>query len=327
MAKSFGELVNDAIAESKVSLDPLTPANFLVPPRTVMYTNFKRWINMAYKELFMKRKEWQPRTQRTVVSIWPRIHLAGLTYTPSIGDVLVGQSSGVILTVNGVHSFEDPTADAVEYTLSVQPSTGFSVDDLILKEQFNITSPTVASNVGYLKGAGFYNFRELVLGLESIDVNTVRVHELAAEAAADGLSFPSNSHPVFPVMWDKWMDIYQGRLWSGDNPQYITINPQGFYELFPQPDTEALLSFDYTASVQPLVNYTDIPKDIKDEYMDYIMWRAVQEFADFDSNGKLFMRASKHTNEYLYWLDRDNLPPVRVETSRFYTGRSQGYFD
>jgi hypothetical protein len=327
MAKSFGELVNDAIAESKVSLDPLTPANFLTPPRTVMYNNFKRWVNMAYKELFMRRTEWSFRTQRANVPIWPRIHLAGLTYTPAVGDVLSGQSTGQQFTIEAVHGFEEPADDGtVEYTLSVTPLTNYKIENLLVREKFNRVTPTFASNVGYLKGVGFYDFRDTVVGLDDIDINTVRIHEVIAESLADGRTVTTNFSPVIPVLYDKMFDTYQGATWTGERPQYITINPQGFYELYPQPDRKMYISFDYNTAVNAMVDYDDVPGSIPEKYEDYLLWRAVQEYADFDSNGKLFMRANKHTNDYIYWLERDDLPPVRVETGLFYRGRSQGYF-
>src|SRR6476620_6324257 len=125
------ELVNNAVIESKVTLDVLTSANFATPPRTVMYNNFKRWVNMAYRELMMKRKEWYFRNERATVSVMPRLHLAGLNYIPSVNDVLEGVSSGVRFTVKAVHAHEDVEQDStVEYTVSVSFADGSTPENL-----------------------------------------------------------------------------------------------------------------------------------------------------------------------------------------------------
>lgn len=324
MAKTFLELVNDAIYESKITLDPLDSTNFASPPRTTMYNRFKNWVNMAYKELLMKRNEWFFRVERATVDVWPRIHIAGLSvgFTPAVDDVLVGDSSGVQFTVKGVHSFEDIEGDTdTEYTLSVVANDGYDLRNLILKETFSRTSPTTDSAACNLKGLGQYSFTDLVTNLESIDMDTVRASKIPTDAATEGLTFATNDSKVTYVPWSEWHNCirsYNYTGWLAEMPVYISQTPQGKYELYPQPEGNVQLSFDFTTKISPMVNYDDTPEIVPEQFHEYITWRAVQEYADFDEKPKLFMRAAKHAEEYLSWLNRDEMQRVRIEPSRFY---------
>ena len=72
-------LVNDVIDESKITLDPLTSLNFASPPRTLMYNRIKKWVKESYEEIIDERPEWYFTQKRTIVTVGPRLHLAGIT--------------------------------------------------------------------------------------------------------------------------------------------------------------------------------------------------------------------------------------------------------
>lgn len=323
MARTFLDLVNGAIYETKAVLDPLTSSNFTSPPRTTLYVRFQNWVNMAYHELLMKRKEYFFRKERATVEVWPRIHVSGLepTYVPAVNDVLVGASSGVQLMVQTVFTFEDIEADTVnEYTLGVAPVSGYDLRNLILMETFDKTSGTPVTGAATLKGIGQYDFQSMVTGLESIDMNSVHAERVAADAAAQSLNISTNSIALIPVAWEDWqatLASYSYDTWLADMPVYITKTPQGKYELYPQPDHNILVSFDFTSKLPTLTAYSDTPALLPEQFHDYLMWRTVQEFADFDSQSKLYLRATKHVEEYLYWINRDQLPEIRFAPSLF----------
>ena len=319
MARTFLQLVNDVIDESKITLDHLTAANFTAPPRTGMYDRIKRWINASYKELYMKRPDWFFRKERANVTVWPRVHFSGLTITPAVGDVLVTQDSGITLTVMGVHSTEDAERDSsIEYTLSVLPADGEYLRDLIPQELVDRTAPTADLNAAYVKSVGNYSFDDLLPALEDIDINSVRVYHTTEDSVLDGWTFGNQRNILIPIPYDNWH--YDDMPWTGDYPQYISKTPYGTYALYPQPDKEMVLSLDYTRSVVDLVNYDDVPEGIPDRYQDYLMWRAVQELGDFDNQNKLYLRASKHVEEYLFWMHRDQMPAPKFGISKFYAG-------
>lgn len=320
-AKTFLDLVNEAIYETKVSLDPLNTGNFSNPPRTVLYNRFKSWVNMGYRELQMKRKEWFFRKERATVELYPRLQLAGLTYIPVVGDTIEGASSGVEFTVISVGTLEDIEGDSLEErTVSVMPVAGFDLQNLILRETLNTVSSTPVINIGYLKGLGRYGFASLVPSLETIDMGSVEAHRPAAVAASEGLSLGANTTNVVFVPWHEWgvkFEVDTFPNWTTDLPQYVTQAPDGNYEFYPMPQTNFYVSFDFTRTLAELVLYSDTPAALPERYHEYLMWRAVQEYADFDSQSKLFMRAQKHVEEYLYWLSRDQLPKVAFASSKF----------
>jgi hypothetical protein len=320
-AKTFLDLVNEAIYETKVSLDPLTAGTFASPPRTVLYNRFKAWVNMGYRELQMKRKEWFFRKERATVEVYPRLQVAGLTNIPIEGDQIVGASSGVQFTVVAVHTTEDIEGDSIEErTISVAPVTGYDLQNLIIRETLDVLTPTPTVNIGYLKGLGRYSFTSLVTNLEDIDPGSVVARRTAAVAAADSLTLENNTTDVLFVPWHEWGNRLENTTlpnWTSDLPQYMTQSPDGLYEFYPMPQTSFYLSFDFTRAFAELILYNDTPAALPERYHEYLMWRAVQEYADFDSQSKLYMRAQKHAEEYLYWLGRDELPKVGFASSKF----------
>lgn len=310
--KNFLQIVNDAIAESKVSLDPLTSSDFADPPRTVMYNNFKRWVNIAYKEALLRRNELYTRKERALVTVWPRIHVTGLSYVPSDGDVLISQESGVTFTVMDVHDYEDVEDDTtIEYTLSVSFLSNTTPNNLKMGEIFDRVSPSPATSVGSYKGPGFYIFDDLVENFGSMDMDTVRVYTENSE---------ETGYPVASVNWEAWDSSYFMYPWVHGAPQYITKNRQGAFIMYPMIQDSAKLSFYFNKSIPQLSAWNDIPVELPEDYDDYLMWKTVEEFADFDNNTRLFARAHKHVEQYTNWLDRDHKPLPSMDLYRFDMG-------
>lgn len=316
MSKTFLTLVNDAIDESKVSLDPLTSANFADPPRTVLYNKFKRWVNVAYRELYMARNEWFFRKERATLIVWPRLQLAGLTTIPAVDDVLVGDSSGVTFTIKGVHDIEDVEGDSdTERTVSVEFDEDSVPVNLILRETFT-GSNGVTYAAGYLKGIGRYDFKADIENLQEIDSNSIRVYDTPVNAVDDPI-LPKEGAPVQLVPWALWQQEYAARPWSGYYPRMISETPLGTYYLYPKPSRAIVLTFDFTRKPVDMVNYDDTPVGLPEEYHDYLVWKAVEEYADYDQNTRLFARAQKHTRSYWNWMDRDQKQEVKFAESKF----------
>ena len=306
--KTYLELVNEAISECKISLDPLTAANFDTPPRTGLYNHFKRWVNDVYRELMIDRPEWFFRSERTTVKVWPRLHLSGLAYIPAVGDVLESANTGVRFTVKGVYNFEDNEADpTVERTVEVEYEDGSTPADLTIREAVNMISPTSTDTVGYVAHDGRYNFDHLP-GFDSLDMESVK-------------TFFEDSNVVrtlIPVNWENWVDRYSYYPYvSADHPSYITQAPDGNYEVFPKPINPFYLDFTFTRSFSEMVAFDDTPVGVPEQFIDILRWMTVAEYADFDNNAKLYSRASKKLSKYDYFLMRDKLPKVSFARSRF----------
>lgn len=310
--KTYLELVNEAMAEAKVSVDQLTSSDFATNTNHLLYARFKKWVNAAYEELFMDRREWFFRKERAVMTIWPRVILSDMTYTPSVGDVLVGQSSGTIMTVKKVLTFEEAEQNGkLDITLAVDFDSDTPPRNLIMRETFDRTSPTSATAVGQLLGSGRYDFREDITGLGEIDPDTLRVYRTAPASVTAGETL-SNSRGLIQVPWYEWANEYEMYPWSGEFPQYISQTPQGSYALFPQPEGQLTLTFDYTQEVKLMSAHSDTPSTLPAKYHDYLVWAAVQKFADWDRQPQLYLYATKHVEKYRGWMELNEAPPVSM---------------
>ena len=249
--KTFLDLTNLAIMEAKVTLDPLTSSNFNSPPRTALYNHFKTWVNRAYRELMLRRKEWQFRMERANLSIWPRLHLTDVTTVPTIGDVIQGAQSGSTATVVKIHSVEDVDVHSIKFY-----------------------------DPAYLGSGGTYT----------------------AEV----------------VGWDHWLGHDYGYNRTTGRPNIVTVTPDGSLQFFPHLDKNYLISFNYTRTLPELVDWDDQPTQIPERFEDYILWKAIADYADFDSNQRVYARANKNLETYIYWLERDELEAPRVGPNRFY---------
>lgn len=313
---TFLELVNDAIYESKVTLDPLTSLNFANPPRTMMYDRFKRWINVAYKELLMDNKDWYFSVERASVVVWPRLQLSGLTYTPSPGDILEGSESGVRFTIVAVHPIEDVEGDSLqEKTVSVTFADSHDPADFILLESINRISPDPLNGVAKYKGSGFYDFSEQVEQLRNVDMSSFRINGVYGDDTTF-IRYPDEGFPLVPIDYSNYA-YFDPYVWTRSTPRYITQTPYGLYDMYPHMMNRHIVSFDFQRSIPQLVEWDDEPSGIPEHLQEYLVWRAVEEYADFDSNQKVFARAHKHVLKYEMYMNRDEQPPVRFEASRF----------
>lgn len=309
LVKDFRTLVNEAILETKVTLDPLTAANFASPPRTLLYNNFKGWVNKAYKDLMLERPDWFFRKERTQLQLKPRLHLSGLSYIPSVGDILVSTESAVRFRVLGVYNFEDNELDpVVERTVDVEYLDSTSPADFLPLEPIDREFPTVAANVGFIRSPGRYSFSEVV-GLDEIDPDNVKVFY------GDG----NVGHKVRWIDYSNW--VYRWNYYpytSSSHPDAITEAPDGNFEFFPQPTNPFTIEFDYTRKYEDLIEHDDLPIGVDVKYQDLLIWKAIAEYADFDNNAKVFARATKNIEKYTYYMMRDEMPRISFGRSKFF---------
>ena len=318
--KSYLQLVNEALEESKVTLDPLTSLNFASPPRTQLYNLFKNWINRAYKELLIKRNEWFYRKERAVVTIYPRLQLrANVLGLVNVGDVLVGQSSAVRFEVLDIHAVEDVESDPVlEYTVSVEYiDAPTDADNLVLNEVFDRQSPAPAADIGRIKGRGRYKMDELVASVYEVDEDSFTLQP-AVDFTTD--PSPTDSTNLIQLMFvgpDYYRRYYTEFSAATAHPTAIIRMPDGNYDLYPRINSPYDIGFDYTQAPELMTTYDDTPALLDDKYDDLLIWMAVAEYADWDERTKLFARAKKKIDKWGYLMDRDELPEVIVDIFRF----------
>ena len=322
--KTYMELVNEAIAEAKVTLDPLTSATFANPPRTTMYYHFKRWVNRAYKSILQKRNEWYFRQERAVTTIYPRLHLtitpdpAAVSPNPAVGHIMKGQKSGVTFKILAIHSTEDVEGDStIEQTMSVEYTGGTSPNDLILNETLDRVSPFSFSNLGIVRGRGKYSFSELVPYVDEIDETSFMIQPAISATTSPS---PTSLHPA-PVLtyypWEIWKSHYEIFSAPAGTPTYLTRTTDGLWDFYPRPDAPFDVSFAYAQDYISIAAYNDTPKLLHPKYDDLIMWMALAEYADFDERPKVYARAKKRIAEFEFLMNRDALPEVMVNLNRF----------
>lgn len=327
-AKTYMELVNRTIDECKITLDPLTSANFDDPPRTAMYNRIKRWVVDAYEELMTTRNEWFSRVERANIDLYPRIHLTDCIVSPLVGYTYRGSTSLVEFTVRAVWGHEDVEGDIItEYTVDVEFADDANYTDMFVTESLDIISPAPTAGAARVKGQGYYDFSAMVPSLEHITENSMRLYPAVPDEPTPfnqfdaGLGYlPKTGSPVYYIAWD---DFWSKRnniahVYGSATPYYMTRTSLGSYVLLPALDRKVLASFEYTRVITPMVEWDDTPEALPEKYHLYLVWRAARSFADFDGNGRLFSRVKKEEDKYLMWMERDESPEVTMGSNRFY---------
>lgn len=317
--KTYLELVNEAIAESKVSLDPLTSGNFATPPRTVLYEHFKRWVNRVYKQVLLKRNEWHFRSERAVGTIYPRLQVRMIgVNTLTAGDMLEGQSSGVVFEVLAIHSVEDVEGDTTtEYTISVEYASSDDANNIILNEKFDRTSPSPAVGIGRIKGRGRYDFKDIAAYMDEIDPSSFAIQPAVDTATSPA---PGDLEPAPNLLYvpaERWTSALDGFAVSTGRPQYVTQTQDGLWDFYPRPAVAYDIAFTYSQDFTTMTAHGDTPVLLDPKFDDRIMWGAVMEYANWDNKREVYLRAKKWVDEWEFIMNRDALPQITVNVHRF----------
>ena len=244
---TYLELVNTAILESGVDLDPLTSSNFALPPDQSMYRNMKTWVSDAWNELQIARDEYEFRTARATVFIYPAMYVEnGLRATaPPVGATYNGDDTDSDFTIAQVithsGSWAAGTAKATLYFKT-------AAEQYKLNEYFDELTPTPANNIFQSKGRGRYNF---VNDAQKTDISEI-LYETMYVQTTGGSTIQTNSadsqlRKIEMIPWAQWAESFEQSLTYG-MPQYATITPEGDLDFYPRPDKQYVLHFTYTTS-------------------------------------------------------------------------------
>lgn len=312
---TYLDMVNTVLAEAKITLDPLTAANFANPPRTAMYNNVKRWVNEAMRELLTTRNEWFTRKERTVVEIYPRLQLAEAVVPPMQGYRYRGTISGVEFVVKDTHNTEMQEGSGYfEATVSVEFDEEWTIADLAVAEPLDVISPSPTIAAARYKGVGYYDLFALSGNAELVDDRSV-VFQPTLEDYEEGAQW--YQEPAILVPWRELNDIRFGYAKvSGRSPYYISRTPMGSYSFWPYLTKKCMIEYDYTRNYTDMVEPSDVPVGIPAKYQMWIVWRAVQEYGDFQQNGQIWSRGNKNAEKFMLLMDRDNAPEVRFSSWR-----------
>lgn len=319
---TYLELVNSCILESKQEIDLLTSATFANPPRTILYDRLKGWVRQSYIDLLEDRREWFFSNERGVVTIQPRLHLAklSLTYVPQVGDELTGDISGVTFTITEVFSSGESHDDATERTVSVLYGYDVDKNELVQWETLTaIRGDDEFLNAARVENRGTYDLSQYIPTIDHIDTNSLTLKRSVLDPEFDG----SRSQAMIPlryVDWPQYIRTYENFYAPLGQPAYVSIAPNGELQFYPYPDGLYDVAISYEQKANALIDWDDVPVLLPEKHHKLLVWMALKELADFNSDPRLYARANKKYMERFGWLMRDYLPELTFGTSSFYRG-------
>lgn len=317
---NYLSIVNDLIAESKQVLDPLTSVNFASPPRTVMYDRMKSWVKQSYIDVLEERREWFFTNERGVVTIQPRLHLAKIdsSYIPLVGDVLVGDQSGVRFELTEVFTDNEGQDRNDEYTVSVRYDNVVDPSQLIQWETFTALSGlNTYPEIGRVENRGTYRLQQYIPTIDWVDMSSITLKKSVLDP--DFYNTPSNEMvPLTQLDWPQYLRHYDNFYAPPAHPRFVTKAPNGDLQFFPYPDALYDVAFDYEQTAPELEDWDDVPSLLPSKHHKLLVWKAMIELADFNNDRALYARANKKYLERLGWLMRDYIPEMTLETSLFY---------
>lgn len=317
---NFVSLVNRAIVESKQTIDPLSAGDFANPTRTVLYDRLKTWVAQAYQDMLEERKEWFFTTERGVVTIQPRLHLARIdsSYVPQVGDILTGDQSEVRFEITEIFYDNEGQDVTDEATISVAYDTEVNKDELIQWETVSaISGENDYESIARIENRGLYKMSQYIPTVGNVDLNSLTIKRSVFDPDfTDDRS--TEMVPLRSLSWPQYMRHYDNFYTPLGDPLYVAEASNGDTQFFPFPDGLFDITFDYEQTAEPLVEWDDAPYLIPEKHQLILVWKALMDLADFNNDRALYSRANKRYLERLGWMMRDYLPEMTLDTNLFY---------
>lgn len=286
------DLVNKAVEEAGVELDPLTQASFASPPGAKMYSRFKTWVADSWKELqSFKGKEAFYGNAVVVTSLRPRVRVFNLEATTAVAGKQYYDADNQVIEVVA----EGP---AVSGDKSLGTYSGF-LDLLPLEESYDTvslgttwTEDTVAVDKNVFTISGFPGY-----AISEIDSN---IKGLSSKPLT--LKIGNQEHLVTFIEWKHWMHEFHAEYGV---PRLYTMSPDGYLYFYPHLAQNATVMGYGTLKPQMLNAYSDTPTKLPDDYHMAIVWAAVMKYANYERDGRLWSTANKEYAEYFTAIKRD----------------------
>lgn len=313
---TYLELVNDALEEGGVELDPLTSSTFASPPNKKMYSRYKKWVADAWTELQLARDQWSWMQKIAVVTVTPGVYVenGNRASAPPAGTVFECQDTGATFKVLDVITHEgDWASGTAKATIFFEEQEGFYK----LNEYVNEVSPTPAAGVFRIKYPARFNFVRdgQISDIQNIDVNSFTIQSTGGSSVQENDSAFSRK-PLVYVPYSEWNPGYSTDD-SVDNPQIFTVSPDGDLEFWPRPNRQYTVQFNYTRRVSHMQDWDDVPEGLPADYHPIIYWMAVAKHGEYDSDPAKLRRGARHASLYRARLERNYLPDVTVYRDRF----------
>lgn len=314
---TYLELVNRALLESGKDQDPLTSSNFASPPDERMYGRFKNWVNESYQQLQMDRGEWEFKSARASVFLYPALYVEqGLRATaPPAGAIYLGDDTDfqfeVLQTVLHSGTWAGGTAKSTIYF-----NEDYTGADFKFNEQFDEVSPVAAGGIFRSKGWGRYDFMadgQLTDMLRPLE-DTFMIQSTGGSAVQDN-DASIGLQTVRFVDWDLWQSAING--WAGGRgmPGLITRAPDGDYEVYPRPNKAYVLNFTYNTTDGSLSAHGDTPSNLPTRFHPLLYWMAVEKAGMYDRDRALASKAQKEIMFYRQRLETAAMPRMNFAQS------------
>lgn len=298
------ELVNKALDESGKENTPLTLATWSsAEAGKRLYPRLKRLVAEAWKMIQLNRNEWEFNSGEFTTTIQPRMKFenGSRPTAPVAGGTWTSQTSGLQITVTEISLVAGDWADGdaygqVEFSTTSQsaPQLGETFDEDAGDGTFEYIGP---GTYRLLWGPG--------------DVREPRWNTFQARRSGEMY----NSMVFVP-----WNNFILGGLTyahSRSVPYYFTQDYLGDIQFYGQSVQPFTLSFVYDVAPQTLSDPSDVPTGLPAEYHEWIAWEALKNLARFDKDPDLFAYAEQQASAYRRRAERNLLPNMEWERSRF----------
>jgi hypothetical protein len=305
---SYLDLCNATILEAGCELAFFASdgSDFDDPP-SIKHSRFKKWVKDAWRDVQQSAPDWHFSVERATVRLHPRITWdfstavgattslpTGVNYVirPTAGsdvietiyveDGLIRQgvlNSSTAVDCQGYVDLRGDEADVIDFPLNVGST------ELAYDSGGGVLVQLVIS------GWGSYDFNEATQNAAGrpyvrdtaklINPRSWRISEFGT-TSDEGAQKAAES----PLTLLPWSVFLEREFDLGSNapgmPQYITQDFEGRYRFFPALNKDYLVVFDYERGVQLMDEYDDVFEGIPEEFVDLIMWTALQFYGRFE---------------------------------------------
>lgn len=304
------DLCNKVIQESANELDELTLLNWDAPVAgRRVYPRVKRLVSEAWRALQMERDEWEFKAKELNTTLYPRIKITSgfrATGAPPVGTKFKGTESGFEFTLRAIIAFSG-SWEAGDFKGQLEFISGSYGESLKVNETFEEFFPDPGEGIFIYEQKGSYRMEEFDPLLREIQWNTVVVSQ-------DGLS-PT---PSLFIPWNNWMykelSFTQG---SRSVPIYFSQDFEGNLVFYPQTLDPFNISMIYDTAPQVLEDPEDEPVLLKEEYHEWIAWKALENLALYDKNPTLYTYANRWATFYKGRADKELMPIPKWGSNRF----------
>jgi hypothetical protein len=344
---TYLQLVNNTILEAGCDLAFFASDGSDFDTSTnILHTRFKKWVKDAWRDIQQSAPDWHFSSYRRQLLLHPRIMWTGalsVNYSTSVPlvtfDVLPVNETAVLYSVDVTDAkiFAGGPLDGLtpEYATGFVELDGSEANALDQPLNVGSTKLSYSDLPDFLEltisGWGSYDFDESTQQVPAppardtsrrINPTTFRVAEYAG-TVAEGVT----SVAEVTVPFVSWETFQQQEMDLGSNapgrPRYVTQDYEGRYRFFPAPDKDYLVIFDYEKGVQFLDEWDDVPEGIPEEFVELILWKALQYYGQFEelpslSNTQNTGRADKQAKIMQMRMERQNRELAHFKPIRLY---------